>query len=122
MASPHAQHGDWPACLPACFLVFVLLDKKSFSLRTRGHSHRAFMIRPKITGLELSLFRNYIFNILSLTQGGLLDIISLACETTVSNGVWLSLARAPGLGPGGRRFESCHPDESHNFIFNIVRV
>ena len=26
-------------------------------------------------------------------------------------GVWLSLARAPGLGPGGRRFESCHPDE-----------
>ena len=22
------------------------------------------------------------------------------------NGVWLSLARAPGLGPGGRRFES----------------
>ena len=26
------------------------------------------------------------------------------------NGVWLSLARAPGLGPGGRRFESCHPD------------
>ena len=27
-----------------------------------------------------------------------------------SFGVWLSLARAPGLGPGGRRFESCHPD------------
>ena len=27
-----------------------------------------------------------------------------------SIGVWLSLARAPGLGPGGRRFESCHPD------------
>ncbi len=25
--------------------------------------------------------------------------------------MWLSLARAPGLGPGGRRFESCHPDE-----------
>ena len=25
-------------------------------------------------------------------------------------GVWLSLARAPGLGPGSRRFESCHPD------------
>ena len=24
--------------------------------------------------------------------------------------VWLSLARAPGLGPGGRRFESCHLD------------
>ena len=28
----------------------------------------------------------------------------------IHNGVWLSLARAPGLGPGGRRFESCHPD------------
>ena len=28
------------------------------------------------------------------------------------NGVWLSLARVPGLGPGGRRFESCHPDLS----------
>ena len=28
----------------------------------------------------------------------------------VITGVWLSLARAPGLGPGGRRFESCHPD------------
>ena len=27
-----------------------------------------------------------------------------------SIGVWLSLARVPGLGPGGRRFESCHPD------------
>ena len=26
-------------------------------------------------------------------------------------GVWLSLARAPALGAGGRRFESCHPDE-----------
>ena len=24
--------------------------------------------------------------------------------------MWLSLARAPDLGSGGRRFESCHPD------------
>ena len=24
--------------------------------------------------------------------------------------MWLSLARAPALGAGGRRFESCHPD------------
>lgn len=31
-------------------------------------------------------------------------------DGTTFNGVWLSLARAPGLGPGGRRFESCHPD------------
>lgn len=26
-------------------------------------------------------------------------------------GVWLSLARAPALGAGRRRFESCHPDQ-----------
>ncbi len=31
-------------------------------------------------------------------------------DTKETFGVWLSLARAPGLGPGGRRFESCHPD------------
>ena len=29
---------------------------------------------------------------------------------TYYDGVWLSLARAPDLGSGGRRFESCHPD------------
>ena len=34
----------------------------------------------------------------------------------VNYGVWLSLARAPGLGPGGRRFESCHPDCCNNNI------
>lgn len=28
-------------------------------------------------------------------------------------GVWLSLARAPDLGSGGRRFKSCHPDDDH---------
>ena len=33
-------------------------------------------------------------------------------ETKHNIGVWLSLARAPGLGPGGRRFESCHPDSA----------
>ena len=41
-------------------------------------------------------------------------IINLAVEEIEKQqstyGVWLSLARAPGLGPGGRRFESCHPD------------
>ncbi len=39
---------------------------------------------------------------------------NISCVTVVGAkefyGVWLSLARAPGLGPGGRRFESCHPD------------
>src|SRR5262245_48449510 len=29
-----------------------------------------------------------------------------------SSGAWLSLARAPGSGPGGRRFESFRPDQS----------
>ena len=51
-----------------------------------------------------------------LTRMLALDIIAFASrfwsEVTALNGVWLSLARAPGLGPGGRRFESCHPD--HN--------
>ena len=31
-------------------------------------------------------------------------------------GVWLSLARAPALGAGGRRFESCHPDLSAGVV------
>ena len=33
--------------------------------------------------------------------------------------VWLSLARAPGLGPGGRRFESCHPDLEININMRV---
>ena len=36
--------------------------------------------------------------------------IMVIYNTLCCDGVWLSLARAPGLGPGGRRFESCHPD------------
>ena len=41
------------------------------------------------------------------------------CENGVTegDGVWLSLARAPGLGPGSRRFESCHPDFFEKYIF-----
>ena len=35
----------------------------------------------------------------------------------MQDGVWLSLARAPGLGPGGRRFESCHPDPFYGKLF-----
>ena len=39
-----------------------------------------------------------------------------------NHGVWLSLARAPGLGPGGRRFESCHPDlATNNNIYVFMR-
>ena len=38
----------------------------------------------------------------------------------VGVGVWLSLARAPGLGPGGRRFESCYPDFFILFVFHLI--
>ena len=40
----------------------------------------------------------------------ILLVLSERAQHEEQNGVWLSLARAPGLGPGGRRFESCHPD------------
>ncbi len=48
--------------------------------------------------------------------------LSRKLATTI--GVWLSLARAPGLGPGGRRFESCHPDDikSHEMDFHFHLV
>ena len=45
-------------------------------------------------------------------------LYNMSCVTSdaemniVNYGVWLSLARAPGLGPGGRGFESCHPDSA----------
>ena len=46
-----------------------------------------------------------------LTKASGFTIITLASQIDASpDEVWLSLARAPGLGPGGRRFESCHPD------------
>lgn len=32
------------------------------------------------------------------------------------DGVWLSLARVPDLGSGGRRFKSCHPDDSAGVV------
>lgn len=51
-----------------------------------------------------------------LTDSTPYNIIILALRNRANarnkNGVWLSLARAPGLGPGGRRFESCHPDSA----------
>ena len=58
------------------------------------------------------LFRKYLINFKKvLTNIRSLDIIANVLENGAENyGVWLSLARAPGLGPGGRRFESCHPD------------
>ena len=43
------------------------------------------------------------------------------CLREKFNGVWLSLARAPGLGPGGRRFESCHPDCENNILIFVMQ-
>ena len=37
-------------------------------------------------------------------------------NTKQETGVWLSLARVPDLGSGGRRFESCHPDFSMSYM------
>ena len=36
---------------------------------------------------------------------------------SVSVGAWLSLARAPGSGPGGRWFKSIRPDHFQNPVF-----
>ena len=36
-------------------------------------------------------------------------------------GAWLSLARAPGSGPGGRRFESSRPDQSFQYLTSSGR-
>ena len=50
-------------------------------------------------------------------------VVLKVCINTLWSGVWLSLARAPGLGPGGRRFESCHPDLTEYFQYiNYARV
>ena len=79
----------------------------------------------KIMGdLELKLAENHVFSRGSKDsekklekikksvdkRAGILYNATCATEMTDESGVWLSLARAPGLGPGGRRFESCHPD------------
>ena len=34
--------------------------------------------------------------------------------------MWLSLARAPALGAGGRKFESCHPDYRYARVAQLV--
>ena len=61
----------------------------------------------------LIIYKIVFFERLLLTEVKSYLIIYLALRESVqqeTSGVWLSLARAPGLGPGGRRFESCHPD------------
>ena len=41
---------------------------------------------------------------------GLIDLMHIFAVLIYQFGVWRSPVSAPGLGPGGRRFESCHPD------------
>ena len=51
--------------------------------------------------IEVDIWKGLLYNMSCVTS---------EMQRYVVDGVWLSLARAPGLGPGGRRFESCHPD------------
>ena len=42
----------------------------------------------------------------------------LETQRVTYNGVWRSLANAPALGAGDRRFESCHSDgNTMNMVF-----
>ena len=52
----------------------------------------------------------FIDNLKSLLYNNVCVASVASVRMNAEDGVWLSLARAPGLGPGGRRFESCHPD------------
>ena len=57
-----------------------------------------------------------------MTKALIINIIILASRKRGRESpteVWLSLARAPGLGPGGRRFESCHPDLEININMRV---
>ena len=68
----------------------------------------------------LIIYKIVFFERLLLTEVKSYLIIYLALRESVqqeTSGVWLSLARAPGLGPGGRRFESCHPDCNRSKIY-----
>ena len=68
--------------------------------------------------MHLSQIPNYIKKSVDSKKGILYNLTCVAdgMRTGAYCGVWLSLARAPGLGPGGRRFESCHPDAVNHMI------
>ena len=75
-------------------------------------------------GWDLTGFRHWRSQCHEIDRRSMSDAVIVSCKNgwidfqcvvlrvcgIIRNGVWLSLARAPGLGPGGRRFESCHPD------------
>ena len=56
----------------------------------------------------LDRIRHIVYNAKCVTEMTTKQSENKAVQLNI--GVWLSLARAPGLGPGGRRFKSCHPD------------
>jgi hypothetical protein len=48
--------------------------------------------------------------------------ILLKCAPRIVNGAWLSLARALGSGPRGRRFKSCRPDFCNLLLTRELRL
>ncbi len=104
-----------------CSSAAISPEQKN-AISHRGKALRAMkelLKKPSFWGLLMKL-KKYLKNskkLLTLLPG--YTIIYLASRmrhkqhgrNNIAFGVWLSLARAPGLGiPGGRRFESCHPD------------
>ena len=59
-----------------------------------SHTHLADQLRWKVISFKFVLLRNALVN-------------------SKSVGAWLSLARVPALGAGGRWFESSRPDHSY---------
>ena len=68
----------------------------------------------------LTLFRRYYIMGLALRDG--VQAYHINNYLIYFDGVWLSLARVPDLGSGGRRFESCHPDLKALICINYAGV
>src|SRR5207249_3785579 len=51
-----------------------------------------------------------------------LPILSHAKMIWFCLGAWLSLARAPGSGPGGRRFKSSRPDSTSQRVRRVQKA
>jgi hypothetical protein len=91
-------------------IVFSSLKKIFFALPSVPHSStnsKKWRYFPIFFGI-LNFFKKVVDNHPCFMYN------NTCVETRQTNkcliGVWLSLARAPDLGSGGRRFESCHPD------------
>ena len=100
-------------CLNSCAAQMLLITGNHHKQdRRRNHRNRekhnrqdhAISLRQLFMQLPKPSF-SHNAHILHLHLFGKISILKF-----IHPGVWLSLARAPGLGPGSRRFESCHPD------------